>query len=69
VLGATDDEIVSQSKDWSELVTIQKLQMDQEHVYSEDFIEHQNSITHIRINIYPDGGIARLKLIGTYTNP
>jgi allantoicase len=69
LLGATDDEIVSQSKDWLELVTLQKLQMDQEHVYSEDFIEHQNSITHIRINIYPDGGIARLKLIGTYTNP
>jgi len=29
-------------------------------------ILHNDAFTHIRIDIYPDGGIARLKLFGKF---
>jgi allantoicase len=63
---SSDSELIKQSIDWSELVAKQKLEMNKEHVFGGDCIEHQNPITHIRIDIYPDGGIARLKLVGRF---
>ena len=36
------------------------------HVFKGSDILHNDAFTHIRIDIYPDGGIARLKLIGKF---
>jgi allantoicase len=40
--------------------------MNQIHVFKKSELLHQDPITHIRIDIFPDGGIARLKLIGNF---
>jgi len=40
--------------------------MNQIHVFNKTNLLHNDSITHIRIDIFPDGGIARLKLIGNF---
>ncbi|HIL42065.1 MAG TPA: allantoicase [Gammaproteobacteria bacterium] len=62
----SDSEVVSKSDGWSDLVTNRKLKMNKEHTFNQENIEHQDPITHVRVNIFPDGGIARLKLIGTF---
>jgi allantoicase len=62
----TDEALITQSMFWPELIGEQKLAMDQQHMFAQDYIKHKNPITHIRINIFPDGGISRLKLIGTF---
>jgi allantoicase len=61
-----DDELIKQSKFWIDLINQQKLEMNKEHIFGKDSVEHQKPVTHIRIDIYPDGGIARLKLIGKF---
>jgi allantoicase len=42
----------------------QKLQMDKQH-YFESEIAALGPVTHVRFNIYPDGGVSRLRLWGT----
>jgi allantoicase len=48
--------------DWEGILSKQKLQADQEHHYDE--IPNKNSFTHVRLNIFPDGGISRMRLFG-----
>ena len=51
-----------------QLISRKKLEMNQIHVFKKSELLHQDPITHIRIDIFPDGGIARLKLIGNFIN-
>ncbi len=62
----TDSAVVTQSMFWEELVSKQKLQMHSKHDFDNSYILHNKPITHIRINIYPDGGISRLKMFGKF---
>lgn len=62
----TDEAVVSQSMFWDHLMDKKKLKMNALHNFSNKELEHNNKITHIRVNIFPDGGIARLKLIGRF---
>jgi len=63
VKGGTDAQIETQSLYWTELLPSQKLEMHQEHEFSEQ-IRDLGPITHVRLNIFPDGGISRLRLFG-----
>ncbi|WP_027859675.1 allantoicase [Marinobacterium jannaschii] len=63
VKGGTDAQIETQSLYWSELLPSQKLEMHQEHSFSEQ-IKDLGTVTHVRLNIFPDGGISRLRLFG-----
>ncbi len=47
---------------WTEILSKQKLQAHHEHYY--DNIENKNTFTHVRLNIYPDGGVSRMRLFG-----
>lgn len=49
---------------WKEVLSRTKLQADSMHVYEKD-LSDSGEITHARFNIYPDGGVARLRIIGT----
>ena len=65
----TDDKtLIEQSNSWDQLISRKKLEMNQIHVFKKSELLHQDPITHIRIDIFPDGGIARLKLIGNFIN-
>ncbi|MBP6333860.1 MAG: allantoicase [Bacteroidia bacterium] len=58
-----DDEttISTSSLSWKEILPKQKLQADHEHVFEKEIIPH-DEITHVRLNIFPDGGVSRLRL-------
>ena len=47
---------------WEELLPKTKLKADQVHVFSK--LAHANVATHVRFQIYPDGGVSRLRLFG-----
>lgn len=48
---------------WTEILPKQKLQAHHEHVFHT--LQNKEAFTHVRLNIYPDGGISRLRLRGT----
>ncbi|HIA2342036.1 TPA: allantoicase, partial [Burkholderia contaminans] len=62
VAGGTDDSLVTQAMFWAELLGEQKLQMD--HVHTFDQLAALGPVTHVRFNIFPDGGVSRLRLWG-----
>lgn len=63
VKGGTDSQIETQSLFWRELLPSQKLSMHQEHTFIEP-LRALGPITHIRLNVFPDGGVSRLRMLG-----
>lgn len=63
VEGGTDEQIATRSLFWRELMPSQKLQMDSEHRFSSE-LNDLGCITHIKLNIFPDGGVSRLRIFG-----
>jgi len=61
--GASADSIIAQSESWPQLLPPQKLEMNREHVFR-DAIEKIGPVNHLRINIFPDGGLSRVRLYG-----
>ncbi len=59
--GLSDRDIIEQSKNWPELLSVQKMTADSEHEFKPD---NGKPITHIRLNVFPDGGVSRLRLFG-----
>ncbi len=51
---------------WKEILTRTKLQADSMHVYEKELVA-SGEATHARFHIYPDGGVARLRIFGTLT--
>lgn len=58
-----NDETVITDGNWQPLLPQQKLSADNEHKFVDEIISH-NAFTHVRLNIFPDGGISRLRLFG-----
>ncbi len=48
---------------WEVIVSQAKLHADKEHFF-EDEIKNFQSFTHVRLSIFPDGGISRMRLFG-----
>ncbi|WP_221796745.1 allantoicase [Oceanobacter mangrovi] len=63
VTGGTDDQIETQSLYWQELLPQQKMQPNQEHNYKAE-VNDLGPVTHVKINVFPDGGISRVRLLG-----
>ena len=60
--GLSRDELVKRAETWPILLPEQKLSANAKHVFN-DIAAHE-PITHVRFNILPDGGVARLRLMG-----
>lgn len=58
------DALVTDSMFWKTLLPEQRLSADAEHKYRDE-IEALGPVTHVRFNIFPDGGVSRLRLFGT----
>jgi allantoicase len=56
------DDVVS-SADWKTLLPQQKLSADHIHEFGSE-VTALGAITHIRLNIFPDGGVSRLRIFG-----
>ncbi|QTF58235.1 allantoicase [Stutzerimonas frequens] len=63
VKGGTDEQLVTQSLFWRELLPPQKTEMDREHLYTSE-LNDLGLITHVRLNVFPDGGVSRMRLFG-----
>ena len=63
IQNATDPQLIPQSMYWSFLLEAQEMQMDHIHHYVNEILL-QDKISHIRINMIPDGGISRIRLWG-----
>lgn len=48
---------------WQPLLTAAKLEMDKQHVFADE-LQSTGIFSHVRMSIFPDGGISRLRLFG-----
>ncbi len=48
---------------WQTLLPASKLEMDRQHTFDQE-LRDIGTVTHVRMSIYPDGGISRLRLYG-----
>ena len=62
--GKVVDESTISSLPWKEVLPLTKLQAHTRHFYEEE-LKRTEAVTHVRFNIYPDGGVSRLRLYGT----
>ncbi len=58
-----DDDAVNESPKWQTLLPETKLKMDQKH-YFDEALQDIGPVSHVRVSIYPDGGISRVRLFG-----
>jgi allantoicase len=61
---ASTDNIETESESWPLLLPEQKLEADKEHEFI-DQLQDVGVVSHVRLDIFPDGGVSRLRLIGT----
>ena len=59
----TAESIITQSQFWQELLPQQKFEMDAEHNFADEVLDI-GPISHIRINMFPDGGLSRVRIFG-----
>jgi allantoicase len=57
----SQDDVPADGADWFELLPKVELQGDAHHLFP---VENENAVTHLRLNIFPDGGVARLRIYG-----
>jgi allantoicase len=53
------------SADWAPLVAETKLRAHARHFFDEALVRPLSPATHLRVSIFPDGGISRLRVWGT----
>ena len=58
-----DEDVSNSSPEWKTLLGESKLKMDQQH-YFDNELEDIGAVSHVRVSIYPDGGISRVRLFG-----
>ncbi|MEZ4473627.1 MAG: allantoicase [bacterium] len=61
--GARPTDVIWGQQDWQLILPRVKLSADTRHFYREDLVAC-DPVTHVRLSIYPDGGISRLRLFG-----
>ena len=59
----SDTDDAENNANWQTLLPQQKLSADHEHEFISE-INKGNAITYVRMNIFPDGGISRLRIFG-----
>ena len=62
----SNDEASNESDRWRLLLPESKLSMDQQHFFEAELADI-GDVTHVRMSIYPDGGVSRLRLFGQAT--
>jgi len=55
--------LIEESASWPVLLPQSKLQADRQHVFRDE-VADLGPVTHVRLNIFPDGGVSRLRLYG-----
>lgn len=63
-IAENDPDVLNDEIEWQTLMPQQKLSADHEHEFIKE-VDALSGATHVRLNIFPDGGISRLRLFGT----
>lgn len=64
VVESTDESVVTQAMFWPELLGEQKTEMDAQHFFEGGQLKDIGAVTHVRVNMFPDGGISRVRVWG-----
>ncbi len=64
--GVLDPRSLAADAEWFEVLPRSPLQGDSPNRFPGDL---PRTATHLRLNIFPDGGVARLRLFGTFASP
>ena len=56
--------VTAASMFWQEILPEQKLAADRIHTFDSQIVKQAPAVTHVRLNIHPDGGISRLRVFG-----
>ena len=59
----SDEAVMNDKVEWKTILPDQKLGADTEHEYVKE-LTNPSVYSHIRLNIYPDGGVSRLRIFG-----
>jgi allantoicase len=59
----SNEKMSVSSKKWQTLLPESKLEMDKQHEYESE-LEPLGNVSHVRLSIYPDGGISRVRMVG-----
>ncbi|HSM31398.1 MAG TPA: allantoicase [Woeseiaceae bacterium] len=62
-LFASHDEATPDSECWQTLLPESKLAMDKQHFFESELMD-LGAVSHVRLSIYPDGGVSRLRVFG-----
>ena len=62
------ESLVADSAGWPELLPRQFLRADAEHSYAAE-LASLGPVSHLRLNIFPDGGVSRLRAFGRRSSP
>jgi allantoicase len=61
--GAAADRLADEFTPWVTVLPAKKLSASKRHLFQKEIVPH-GPVTHVRLNIYPDGGVSRLRLWG-----
>ena len=61
----TDQSLITQSMFWQELLKEKDLNPDTIHQFELKNLEKIGPISHVKLNIFPDGGISRFRVFGS----
>lgn len=59
----SDEQALLGENAWQTLLPDAKLKMDQQHYFDEG-LQPIGAVSHVRVSIYPDGGVSRIRLFG-----
>ena len=62
------DKLNEASRDWPMLLPEQKLSADRQHIFTDE-VQVLGAVTHLRLSIFPDGGVSRLRVRGRLAKP
>lgn len=63
-IAANDTNFSTTNVEWLPILPQLKLQADTEHFFEAELLNTAQSFTHVRLTIFPDGGISRMRLAG-----
>ncbi|NYT84548.1 allantoicase [Pollutimonas harenae] len=61
---STDESLITQAMFWPALLAEQKTEADAQHFFEGNALRQCGPVTHVRVNMFPDGGISRVRLWG-----
>ena len=60
----TDKERLPKNAKWEEIISQTPLAADTRHTFIKEITNTESKFSHVRLNIYPDGGVSRMSIYG-----